>query len=38
MLTFRELALAAAIVVILTAFIIDEQVLRALLDLLGECW
>jgi hypothetical protein len=36
MLTLRELALAAAIVGILTAFVIDQQVLQAVLEVAGE--
>jgi hypothetical protein len=36
MLTLRELALAAAIVAILTAFVIDEQILQAMRELAGE--
>lgn len=38
MLTFRELALVAAIVLALTAYFIDQQVLEAMLDLVHECW
>ena len=38
MLSLRELALAAAIVSALTAYVIDQQVLQACLELLRECW
>ncbi len=38
MLTFRELALAAAIALVLTAYFIDQQVLEAVIDLVHECW
>lgn len=38
MFTFRELFLAAAIVVLLTSFVIDQQVLQALRDLTFGSW
>lgn len=38
MLSLRELVLAAAIVVVLTSFVIDQQVWQVLLDLVHECF
>jgi hypothetical protein len=38
MLTFRELGLAAAIVLMLTVYFIDQQILQVVIDLVHECW
>lgn len=38
MLTFREILLALAIVVVLTAFVIDRQILQAVLEMSGARW
>jgi hypothetical protein len=38
MLTFRELGLAAAIVLVLTVYFMDQQIMQAMLDLVHECW
>ena len=38
MLNFRELVLAAAIVLVLTAFVIDRQILNAITEAVSGCW
>jgi hypothetical protein len=38
MLSLREFVLAAAIVTVLTAFVVDQQVLQFVLDLVRECF